>query len=80
MSNTTKSLAILNQVQSLLISHANSNGINLADHFKTVQEFKDFVIGFAFQGLRDAGMDVPEAFDATLGEGQYEALFNSLIA
>jgi hypothetical protein len=72
-----KHLDLLNQVQSFLIAQANEQGINLADSFATVQEFKDFVVGFAFKGLTDAGMDVEQAFDATLGAGKYaEALAN----
>jgi len=30
--------------------------------------------------LRDAGADVADAFDATLGQGEYEALFASVTA
>ncbi len=65
-------LDLLNQVQSFLIAQANEKGINLADSFATVQEFKDFVVGVAFKGLTEAGMNVEQAFDATLGAGKYE--------
>lgn len=65
-------LNLLNQVQSFLIAQANEKGINLADSFATVQEFKDFVVGVAFKGLTEAGMNVEQAFDATLGAGKYE--------
>ena len=73
-------LNLLNEVQSFIIAQANASGMNLADHFATSQEFKNFVVGMAFQGLRDAGADVATAFDATLGEGEYEALFARVAA
>jgi len=72
---TTDHLDLLNKVQSIFIDHANANGINLADHFKTPQDFKNFIVGAAFKGLCDAGADVATAFDATVGKGQYEAAF-----
>ena len=80
MSNNKQHIALLNEVQAFLISQANAAGINLADSFPTTEDFKQFVIGFAFQGLRDAGADVASAFDATLGEGEYEALFARVTA
>ena len=75
MSNANQHLALLNEVQAMLIAQANAAGINLADSFATVEDFKKFVIGFAFQGMRDAGADVATAFDAVLGNGEYETLF-----
>lgn len=80
MFNNKQHLALLNEVQAMLISQANANGINLADHFATTADFKQFVIGFAFQGLRDAGADISTAFDAVLGAGECDAMFNRLTA
>jgi hypothetical protein len=80
MSNATDQLALLNGVQSMIIAQANDSGINLAEHFPATEDFKKFVIAFAFQGLRDAGADVAAAFDATLGQGEYDAMFNRLTA
>lgn len=76
----TDHLTLLNEVQAFIIAQANASGMNLSDHFATVQEFKDFVVGMAFRGLRDAGADVQTAFDATVGEGQFEALFARITA
>lgn len=76
----SKHIDLLNQVQSFLIAQANAKGINLADSFDSVEDFKQFVIAFAFKGLQDAGMDVETSFDAVTGEGQYEALFQSVTA
>lgn len=76
----TKHTALLNEVQSLIISQADASGINLADHFATVEDFKKFVIGFAFKGLRDAGADVSTAFDTVLGQGECEAMFARVTA
>jgi hypothetical protein len=70
----TTNLDLLNKVQQFIIDQLNANGISIADEFATVQEFKDFVIGFAFKGLRDAGLDVKDAFDAALGDGSYDKL------
>lgn len=80
MSNTNHQIAILNQVQSMVIEQANASGTNLSEHFGTVAEFKKFIIGLAFRGLRDAGAEVSEAFDAVCGEGEYEALFTRVTA
>ena len=76
----SKHIDLLNQVQSFLITQANAKGINLADSFDSVEDFKQFVIGVAFKGLQDAGMDVETSFDAVTGDGQYEALFQSVTA
>ena len=32
------------------------------------------------RAMRDAGADVADAFDATLGQGEYEALFSRVTA
>ena len=71
---TNTNLDILNQVQDLVIDQANAAGENLSDTFATVEDFKKFIIALTFKGLRDAGMDVSEAFDATLGAESYDAL------
>ena len=73
MSNNN-SLEILNGVQQIIINQANSSGINLANEFASIQDFKNFVIAFAFKGLMDAGMEVKAAFDTTLGDGSYDKL------
>jgi hypothetical protein len=74
MSNTKQHLALLNKVQAFLIEQANAKGICLADDFASPEDFKKFVIGFAFKGLRDAGADVATAYDACFGEGSYTEL------
>ena len=70
-------IELLNQVQRFLIAQANEKGVNLADSFPTVQDFKDFVVGIAFKGLVDAGASVEQAFDATLGEGKHQSTLAS---
>jgi hypothetical protein len=67
-------IELLNKVQSHLIEQATAAGILLSDEFSTTEEFKRFVIGAAFKGLRDAGASVQVAYDAVIGEGAYENL------
>ncbi len=76
----TTNLDILNQVQSLFIAQASAAGENLAETFATVEDFKKFIIALTFKGLRDAGMEVSEAFDVVLGGGSYEELFTRATA
>ena len=75
MNANTDHIDLLNQVQKIIIAQANATGINLADEFASVEDFKQFVIAFAFKGLRDAGADVDAAFDAVTGKGEYDAMF-----
>jgi hypothetical protein len=74
MSNTD----LLNGIQSIIIDFANREGINLADEFATVQDFKQFVIARTFKQL--TGIEVEKAFDMTLGDGQFQAMFDRLRA
>jgi hypothetical protein len=76
MSNTD----LLNGIQSIIIDFANREGINLADEFATVQDFKQFVIALTFKQLTDMGIEVEKAFDMTLGDGQFQAMFDRLRA
>jgi hypothetical protein len=70
----------LNQVQQVLIDHANANGLDLSDGFSSPEEFKKFVIGFTFKRLLDAGATAEEAYDAIFGEGEYDALYSRVTA
>ena len=76
MSKPTGSLNtdVLNKVQRLLIDFANEKGISLQDEFKTVDEFKKFVIAFCVKQLVDAGFTVQNAMNFILGDGTYEAI------
>jgi hypothetical protein len=77
---TTASLELLNKVQAFLIDQANAKGINLAADFDGPEDFKKFVIGFAFKSLRDAGATVEEAYNAVMGDGAYSDLSGNLHA
>ena len=75
MTNTSSQhIALLNKVQSFLIEQANAKGISLAEDFASPEDFKKFVVGIAFKGLREAGADVATAYDACFGEGAYTNL------
>jgi hypothetical protein len=73
-----KNFEILNKVQSFLIDFANSNGINLHAEFKSVEEFKMFVVAITIKTLVEAGVEMQKAFDATLGDGEYDKLANKV--
>ena len=69
-------LELLTKINQEMIKTANANGINLQDHFKTQDEFKNFVIAFTFKQLIDNfNMTVEEATDAVLGENAYEQIY-----
>ena len=74
----SRSTDLLNAVQRFLIDFANREGINLADDFKTVDEFKKFVIAITFKTAVDIGLTVPEALDLTLGDGSYDRLVSEV--
>lgn len=69
---------ILNTVQKFIIDDCNARGISLADHFPTVAEFKKYVFALTVKTLVEIGFTVKEAIDMTLGEGQYDALVESV--
>ena len=73
-------IELLNNVQAFLIQQSNEAGINLASEFDSVEDFKRFVIGAAFKGLRDAGATVQDAYDAVIGEGAYDNLASDIYA
>lgn len=64
----------LNQVQKLLIGFANEKGIDLRKEFGTVEAFKKFVIAISLKALLDAGLSMQVAWDAVMGEGEYDKL------
>ena len=76
MSKPTGSLntEVLNKVQRLLIDFANEKGISLHDSFKTVDEFKQFVIALCIKTLVDAGISVQNAMNFIMGDGTYEEI------
>lgn len=69
-----KHLQLLNAIQKHIIDSATRDGVSLADHFPTVQAFKDFVCAATFQTLRDLGHDTEQAINLTFGEGAYDEL------
>ena len=71
-------IAILNGAQKLMIEFANREGIALSDSFATVDAFKEFVWAFTVKALVDQGLSVADALDATLGEGSYDRLAESV--
>lgn len=74
----SQSLELLNKVQALLVEFANREGINLQAEFGTVEKFKTFVISLTIKKLTDMGVEVKDAYDMVLGEGQYDQLISTV--
>ena len=79
MTKSDPSLEILNQAKDLLVKFANENNINLREHFDSVADFKEFVIGFTYRFMVEQ-MNIPsaQAFDLVMGEGAFENLYETL--
>ena len=69
---------LLNAVQAMLIDFANSNNINLRDEFKSVDQFKQFVIALTVKTLTDSGIELSKAYDIVFGDGSFEKLANDV--
>jgi hypothetical protein len=69
---------LLNAVQAMLIEFANSNNISLRDEFKSVDQFKQFVIALTVKSLTDNGIETSKAFDIVFGDGSFEQLANDV--
>lgn len=66
---------MLNNLKTVVINHANKNGINLSAEFGTPEEFRQWLISFAFSALTTkGGLSTDQAFDAIFGDGAYKAL------
>lgn len=78
VSKTFDSLKLLNEVQSFIIDYANREGIELRKSFKTVEEFKKFVIAFTIKSLLDLGVEMQDAFDMVMGSGKYNELVEKI--
>lgn len=72
-------LKLLNDVQGQIIKMANESGISLKDHFKGVDDFKQFVFSFTLKYLIDTGkIPFNQAYDMIMGEGSYKQLSDEL--
>jgi len=70
---------LLNTIQAGLIKVASENGINLADEFKTRDEWKKFVFSFTIRSVMDVmNWDLPKAWNAVNGDGHFEEFSNNL--
>lgn len=65
---------LLNQVKSLILSHANENGIDLASEFEARSDFVNFVISCTLKSILDLGVPVDQAWDIVMGDGSFESL------
>lgn len=74
----SKNINLLNAVKDLLIEFANKEGIILADEFDSVEDFKMFTVAFTIKSLVDLGMTVQDAYDAAMGDGEYDKLVETV--
>ena len=70
----TTNTKLMNMVQQHIIKFSNEQGISLAAEFKSVDEFKRFVVSFSMHLLIEAGKTVQEAYDIVMGDGSYKQL------
>ena len=62
-----------------MVNVANENGINLAESFATVDEFKSFVVNFIIAfAVKELGLDIQAAWDVVYGAGAYDAFAENL--
>lgn len=71
---TSRSLQVLNAVKDKIVEIANENGIVLADHFDSVDDFKKFTLCLTFQVALKAGLSTRDAYNLVAGDGAYDAL------
>ena len=74
----SKSTDLLNKVQGFVINFANESGISLHDQFKSVDQFKQFVVAITFRTLTEAGVSTEDAFNAVCGDGSFKRLADEL--
>jgi hypothetical protein len=74
----SKSTELLNKVQRFIINFANESGISLHEHFKSIDQFKQFVIAITFRTLTEAGVSTEDAFNAVCGDGAFKRLADDL--
>ena len=66
---------ILNAIQTKVIEVCNADGINLADTFETVEDFKTWLLSFTIKMVMDVtGFTVKESMDIVCGDGSYNKL------
>jgi hypothetical protein len=72
---TEHTQAILSKATGLIVDSANRQGVNLADHFATVEDFQRAVIGLVVtQVMEIAGLEIDAALDLVIGEGTFEQI------
>ena len=72
---------MLNEIKNLVIETANNAGVNLREHFKTQDEFKNFIIAMTFEKLtNELGYSVEDATNAVLGDDAYQTIYNTVAA
>lgn len=71
--------ALLNAIKDRLIQFANDNGILLADHFATRDDFAQFVIAFTVNACVELlNMPTDKALDFVLGDGTFSRIADTV--
>lgn len=66
---------LLNGVKDIIINWANSEGISLADHFESRDDFAQWVISFTIKQVMDLlSIEIPAAYDIVMGDGSFKKL------
>jgi len=67
-------IKLLNFVKDSVIEQCNSEGVNLADHFETPKEFRQFIAELSIKLVVEIGISVNDAVDIVLGDGSFDEI------
>lgn len=70
----------LDEIQAMLVNWASDNNVDLRSSFEDEDQFKMFVLAIAISRIlmMEHGVDLRQAFDTALGEGEYEKLASKI--
>lgn len=70
---------LLNSVKNMIIDWANSEGVDLADHFQSRDDFAKWVISFTIKSVMDIlSIELNAAYDIVMGDGSFNNLADSV--
>lgn len=72
-------LQLLNGIRQLIVKFATDEGIVLAEQFPSPESFNQFVISFSIKLVQETlEVSIREAFDIVMGDGEFNAMANSI--
>ena len=70
---------LVNSVKNMIIDWANNEGVNLADHFESRDDFAKWIISFTIKSVMDIlSIELQAAYDIVMGDGSFNALADSV--